>query len=48
MGSLENAFLGVTFWVLALAGTVLMFRLWGYPFDHDTLQSSAPPAPKTI
>ena len=44
MGTLGYVFLGVTFWVLALANTILMFRLWGYPFDHERMQSSAPPS----
>lgn len=44
MGTLENAFLGVVFWVLGLANTLLMFKLWGYPFDHERHLSSAPRA----
>ncbi len=42
MGTMANAVLGVTFWVLALANTLLMFKLWGYPFDHERMVSSAP------
>jgi mono/diheme cytochrome c family protein len=40
--TLTIAFLGITFWVLALANTILMLRLWGYPFDHERMASSAP------
>jgi mono/diheme cytochrome c family protein len=42
MDTLANVFLGVTFWVLGLANIVLMFRLWGHPFDHERLVSAAP------
>jgi cytochrome c5 len=42
MGTLENTILGLAFWVIGLANTLLMFKLWGYPFDHERLVSSAP------
>jgi mono/diheme cytochrome c family protein len=42
MGTLENTILGIAFWVIGLANTLLMFKLWGYPFDHERLASSAP------
>ena len=42
MGTLENTILGIAFWVVGLANTLLMFKLWGYPFDHERLASSAP------
>jgi mono/diheme cytochrome c family protein len=44
MGTFENTLLGIAFWVIGLANTLLMFKLWGYPFDHDRLVSSAPKA----
>ena len=42
MGTLENTVLGIAFWVVGLANVLLMFTLWGYPFDHERLVSSAP------
>jgi mono/diheme cytochrome c family protein len=42
MDTLVNAVLGLVFFGLALVGTFLMFKLWGYPFDHNTLKSEAP------
>ncbi|OGB95559.1 MAG: hypothetical protein A2Z31_02505 [candidate division NC10 bacterium RBG_16_65_8] len=42
MGTLENTTLGVAFWAIGLANTLLMFTLWGYPFDHERRISSAP------
>ena len=42
MGTLENTVLGIAFWVVGLANVLLMFKLWGYPFDHERLVSSAP------
>ena len=42
MGTMENTILGIAFWVIGLANTLLMFKLWGYPFDHERLASSAP------
>ena len=29
-----NVALGLTFLALGMANMLLMFRLWGYPFDH--------------
>ncbi|TAK67112.1 MAG: hypothetical protein EPO24_00885 [Bacteroidetes bacterium] len=43
MDTLGNAILGIVFLALSAAGTFLMFHLWGYPFDHAKLKSSAPP-----
>ncbi len=37
-----NLVLGLTFLALALANTLLMYRLWGYAYDHETNRSSAP------
>ena len=42
MGTLENTFLGIAFWAIGLANMLLMFKPWGYPFDHERLVSSAP------
>jgi len=42
MDPITNTILGVLFFVTALASTLLMFHLWGYPFDHDTNTSAAP------
>jgi mono/diheme cytochrome c family protein len=42
MGTLENTILGLAFWAIGLANILLMFKLWGYPFDHERLVSSAP------
>jgi cytochrome c5 len=42
MGTLENTVLGIAFWAVGLANVLLMFKLWGYPFDHERLVSSAP------
>jgi len=43
MSALTNTILGLAFLVLAVAATFLMYHLWGYPFDHEKLKSSAPP-----
>ena len=43
MDTLGNAILGITFLLLSAAATFLMYRLWGYPFDHEKRKSSAPP-----
>lgn len=43
MSTIENAILGIVFLALAVFNTILMFKLWGYPFDHEKLKSSAPP-----
>ncbi len=37
-----NLVLGLSFLALALANTLLMYRLWGYAYDHATHRSSAP------
>jgi mono/diheme cytochrome c family protein len=42
MGALGNAVLGLTFWAVGFANTLLMFKLWGYPFDHERMVSAAP------
>jgi hypothetical protein len=42
MGTLENTILGIAFWAIALTNTLLMFKLWGYPFNHERMESSAP------
>ena len=44
MDTLGNAVLGLVFLGLSTASTFLMFKLWGYPFDHEKLKSAAPPA----
>jgi hypothetical protein len=43
MDTFGNAVLGILFLLLSAAGTFLMYKLWGYPFDHERLKSSAPP-----
>ena len=43
MDPVANAFLGIVFLALGAAGTFLMYHLWGYPFDHETHTSQAPP-----
>src|SRR5437016_2695996 len=43
MSALTNTLLGFSFFLVALAATLLMFYLWGFPFDHEKLRSSAPP-----
>ncbi|MDZ7275682.1 MAG: cytochrome c [candidate division KSB1 bacterium] len=42
MDTFGNAILGMVFLALSFAGTFLMYKLWGYPFDEKTLKSSAP------
>lgn len=42
MGTLGNAILGLIFWILGVANILLMFKLWGYPFDHERMLSAAP------
>ncbi len=42
MDTIGNAVLGLVFLTLSFASTFLMYKLWGYPFDHQTLKSSAP------
>ena len=43
MDPVANALLGIVFLALGAAGTFLMYHLWGYPFDHETHTSEAPP-----
>ncbi|MBI1807893.1 MAG: hypothetical protein HYR76_12680 [Ignavibacteria bacterium] len=43
MDTFGNAMLGVVFLFLSLVSTLLMYKLWGYPFDHEKLKSTAPP-----
>ncbi len=43
MNPVLNAFLGLTFLGLSIAGTVLMYWLWGFPYDHEKYRSKAPP-----
>ena len=42
MGVWFNLVLGLSFLVLALVNTLLMYRLWGYPYDKVRHRSSAP------
>lgn len=42
MGPAVNTFLGIAFLVVGLAATLLMYHLWGYPYDKDKHLSSAP------
>ena len=42
MGVWFNLVLGLSFLVLALVNTLLMYRLWGYPYDKARHRSSAP------
>ena len=42
MGPIINQLLGLAFVFVAAAGTVLMFYLWGFPFDKHGLRSNAP------
>ena len=37
-----NVILGLTFLALGVVNMLLMFHLWGYPFDRATKKSSAP------
>ncbi len=43
MDTFNNAIVGIIFLLLSAAGTFLMYKLWGYPFDHEKLKSTAPP-----
>jgi hypothetical protein len=38
-----NVLLGLTFLALGIVNMLLMFHLWGYPFDEAAGKSSAPP-----
>jgi len=42
MSALTNTILGIGFLLVGIVATFLMYHLWGYPFDHDKLKSSAP------
>src|SRR5205823_305176 len=42
MDPLTNAVLGLVFVALAVASTLLMYNLWGYPFDEEKFVSAAP------
>ena len=42
MNPITNTILGLSFFLIAVASTLLMFHLWGYPFDHLTHTSAAP------
>ena len=42
MSASTSAILGLVFLGLANASVFLMFKLWGYPFDHETHKSAAP------
>lgn len=42
LSPITNAVIGIVFLGLAVGSTFLMYHLWGYPFDKETLRSSAP------
>lgn len=42
MSTLTNAVLGIAFLAVGLAATLLMYHLWGYPYDKEKHKSSAP------
>lgn len=42
MNPVANAVLGIVFLGVGALSTFLMFHLWGYPFDHETMKSEAP------
>ncbi len=42
MGPVINQLFGLAFVFVAAASTVLMFYLWGFPFDKEGLRSNAP------
>ena len=42
MDPMLNAILGIAFVGLAFAGTILMYWLWGFPYDHNKFKSEAP------
>jgi len=42
MNTWMNVLLGLSFLGLALANTLLMYHLWGFPYDKATHRSSAP------
>lgn len=43
MNPITNAILGLSFLGLGIAGTVLMYWLWGFPYDHEKFKTGAPP-----
>ena len=43
MSPVVNSLLGLLFFADGLAATLLMYHLWGYPYDKVALRSSAPP-----
>ena len=43
MATVVNVFLAVMFVTLAFCATMLMYHLWGYPFNAKKHRSSAPP-----
>ncbi|MCH8272347.1 MAG: hypothetical protein IIB41_03725 [Candidatus Marinimicrobia bacterium] len=43
MNPITNAILGISFLGLGIAGTVLMYWLWGFPYDHEKFKTGAPP-----
>jgi mono/diheme cytochrome c family protein len=43
MSPVVNSVLGLLFLADGLAAALLMYHLWGYPYDKETLHSSAPP-----
>ena len=42
LGPTVNAVLGIIFFVVGTAATLLMFHCWGYPYDKKNHKSSAP------
>ena len=42
MNPFTNAVLGLVFVGLGLSGTLLMYKLWGYPYDEERFESAAP------
>ena len=42
MGPTVNSVLGIAFVVLGFSATLLMYKIWGYPYDKKTHTSSAP------
>lgn len=42
MNTITSATLGLLFLILSVAATILMFYLWGFPFDTATRTSAAP------
>jgi mono/diheme cytochrome c family protein len=42
MSTATSTIFGIVFLVLGNASVFLMYKLWGYPFDHETRTSAAP------